>query len=445
MYPKLTDQPDATATIAAIAAGNLTPTDACEAAIARIEAHDGAINAVVIRDFDRARAAAADLTAKGAQPGQRLYGLPMTVKESFDVAGLPTSWGIADHAGNVATRDAVVVSRLKAAGAVILGKTNVPPFLADWQTDNPIHGRTDNPHDASRSPGGSSGGAAAALASGMVAAEYGSDIGGSIRIPAHFSGVWGHKPTWGVVSPKGQEMPGTDGADTALAVVGPLARSAEDLALLLEVTLDVALPLSAKPLAQARFLYLDRHPLCPVDDAMRGALDGAAAAIEAAGARVDRSSPHTPDLAAHFPPYLKMMQIALFRGAPGPQGQVATAAQWFDLLDAQHHAKRAWAALFAHYDFVLMAPAAIPAFAHDGRGVEARIWDVAGEPHGAAEAVLAYAGAVTFPELPATCLPVGSAQGLDAQLPVGMQVIGPARADRDCIAMAGQIGRLLHS
>ena len=439
MYPKLTDQPDATATIAAIVAGKLTPTDACEAAIARIEAQDGAINAVVIRDFDRARAAAAGLTAKGPQPGQRLYGLPMTVKESFDVAGLPTSWGIADHAGNVATRDAVVVSRLKAAGAVILGKTNVPPFLADWQADNPIHGRTNNPHDASRSPGGSSGGAAAALASGMVAAEYGSDIGGSIRIPAHFSGVWGHKPTWGVISSKGQEFPGTSGHEIALGVVGPLARSAEDLALLFDVAANAPMPANPRPIAGARFLHIADHPLCRVSSAVRGPIEAAVAAIEAAGGGVKRSSPLLPDLAAQFPQYIRMLQVALSGGAPGPKGQVATAAQWFRMLDDQHHAQAAWAALFEAFDFVLMAPAAIAAFPHDEREVAERTWDIDGNAAGAV-AVLAYAGAVTFPGLPSTVLPVGAA----GHLPIGMQVIGPHRADRDCIAMAGQIGRLLH-
>ena len=288
MYPKLTDQPDATATIAAIAAGALSPSEACEAAIARIEAQDGAINAVVVRDFARARAAAAALTTAGPQPSQRLFGLPMTVKESFDVAGLPTSWGIADHAGNIATRDAVVVSRLKAAGAVILGKTNIPPFLADWQSDNPMYGRTVNPHDATRVPGGSSGGATAALASGMVAAEFGSDIGGSIRVPAHFSGVWGHKPTWGVIRSKGQEFPGTSGHDMALAVVGPLARSAEDLALLFDVAVDAPIPANPKPIAGARFLYIADHPLCPVSSAVRGPIEAAVAAIEAAGGLVER-------------------------------------------------------------------------------------------------------------------------------------------------------------
>jgi amidase len=439
MYPNLTSQPNAAATIAAVAAGTMSPAEACEAAIARVEAQDGPINAVVIRDFDRARAVSAELTANGPTPGQRLFGLPMTVKESFDVAGLPTSWGIPEHAGNIATHDAVVVQRLKAAGAVILGKTNVPPFLADWQAANPIYGRTNNPHDAARVPGGSSGGAAAALASGMVAAEFGSDIGGSIRVPAHFSGVWGHKPTWGVIPSKGQEFPGTSGHEMALAVVGPLARSAEDLALLFEVTVDAPLPANPKPIAGARFLYIADHPLCPVSSAVRGPIEAAVAAIEEAGGLVQRSSPLLPDLAGQFPQYMRMMQVSLFRGAPGPQGQIATAAQWFDMLDDQTRAQAAWAALFEAFDFVLMAPASIPAFAHDERDVAARSWDIDGRSAGA-EAVLAYAGAATFPGLPSTVLPVGAAD----HLPVGLQVIGPQRTDRDCIAMAGHIGRLLH-
>lgn len=438
MIPRLTKEPGALEVAAQIRSGALSPVEATEAAIARIETLDAAINAVVIRDFDRARNAAHELQEHGPQPDQPLFGVPMTVKESFDIAGLPTCWGLAEHAGTIAKADAVVVQRLKRAGAVILGKTNVPPSLADWQATNPVYGRTVNPHDPERSPGGSSGGSAAALASGMVAAEYGSDIGGSIRVPAHFSGVWGHKTTWGAVTSKGQEFPGTDGHDVALGVVGPLARSGEDLALLLEVTLDRPLALDAKPIEQARFFYLERHPLCPVAENVRIPIEDSVEAIEATGALVDRRSDRLPDLAAFHAQYMRMLQIAMMRGAPGPDGQVATAAQWFELLDAQHHAQRDWAALFADYDFVLAAPAALPAFAHDERTMPARVWDVAGEPHGA-EAVLAYAGMAVFAGLPATVLPVGAA----GHLPVGLQVIGDRFADRDCIAMATAIGALI--
>ncbi len=131
----------------------------------------------------------------------------MTIKESFDVAGLPTTWGLAEFCSNIAREDAAVVRRLKRSGALILGKSNVPPALSDWQSDNPVYGRTVNPLDPERTPGGSSGGSAAALASGMVPGEYGSDIAGSIRGPAHFCGVWGHKPTWGAVCHSGHSFP----------------------------------------------------------------------------------------------------------------------------------------------------------------------------------------------------------------------------------------------
>lgn len=439
MYPQLTQEPGAIATAASIARGDQSPLEAVDAAIARIEALDGPINAVVVRDFDRARAIAKSLD--GQQPGQHqpLFGLPMTVKESFDVAGLPTSWGIAEHRGYMPSRDAVVVQRLKRAGAIILGKTNVPPVLADWQCDNPNYGRTNNPHDQTRSPGGSSGGAAAALASGMVAAEYGSDIGGSIRIPAHFSGVWGHKTTYGVVSSDGQLFPETDGHDIALAVVGPLARSGADLAMLLDLTLDLPLPKSGEQLDQCRFLYIDRHPLCEVDDAVREPIEAAVDAIGGAGSMISQDPGSLPDLARAHGDYMRMLGIAMAMGGPGPDGQVASAADWFALLDAQARLQREWRALFDRYDFVLAPPAAIPAFKHDLTPIFDRRFPLNGG-EASHEAVLAYAGLATFPGLPSTVLPVGAA----GHLPVGMQVIGPRYADRDCVATAIAIGKLLH-
>ena len=436
MHPILTNEPGALEVAAQIRAGAVSPLEAVDAAIARIEALDGPIHAVVVRDFERARETAKAMSPVGQD--QPLFGVPMTVKESFDIAGLPTCWGLEEHAGHVAERDAVVVQRLKRAGAVILGKTNVPPSLADWQATNPVYGRTVNPHDSTRTPGGSSGGSAAALAAGMVPAEYGSDIGGSIRVPAHFSGVWGHKTTWGVVSSKGQEVPGTDGHEKALGVVGPLARNGEDLALLLDVTLNAPLSRTAKPVGEARFFHLEQHPLCPVADDVRGPIEEAVRAIERAGGKVDPRSDLLPELTELHGHYMRMLQIAMSRGAPGPEGQVATAAQWFDLLDAQHRAQRQWAALFAEYDFVLAPPAAFAAFPHDDRAMPDRRWTI-GEHTCGAEAVLAYAGMAVFAELPGTVLPVGAA----GHLPVGLQVIGDRFRDRDCIAMATAIGALL--
>src|SRR5213083_3088860 len=204
--------------------------------VGRVEKYDGALNAVVVRDVERARARAraADGAVASGDSWGPLHGVPMTVKESYDVAGLPTTWGVPTHKGNIAASDAVVVERLLGAGAVIFGKTNVPLLLADWQSFNAIYGTTNNPWDLARTPGGSSGGASAALAAGLTALEAGSDIGSSIRNPAHFCGVYGHKPTWGIVPRTGQALP-WQGAPVDIDVVGPLARSADDLALALGV------------------------------------------------------------------------------------------------------------------------------------------------------------------------------------------------------------------
>jgi len=204
----------------------------------RIERLNPALNAVVVLDAERAlqRAKAADAALDRGEIWGPLHGLPMTVKESFDVPGLPTTWGFETMRDNIATRTATSVQRLLDAGALIFGKTNVPVAMADWQTFNPVYGTTNNPWDTTRTPGGSSGGSAAALAAGLTALELGSDIGASIRNPAHYCGVWGHKPTWGVVPQQGQQLPGMECVETIdIGVAGPLARSAQDLTLAMDV------------------------------------------------------------------------------------------------------------------------------------------------------------------------------------------------------------------
>src|SRR5438128_2760712 len=204
--------------------------------LARVEKYDGALNAVVVRDFERARtrARAADRALAKRDVWGPLHGVPMTIKESYDVAGLPTTWGVPVYKDRIATKNALAVDRLLGAGVVLFGKTNVPLYLGDWQSFNAIYGTTNNPWDVTRAPGGSSGGAAAALAAGLTGLEAGSDIGSSIRNPAHFCGVYGHKPTWGIVPRHGQAVP-WQGAPVDIDVVGPLARSSDDLALALSI------------------------------------------------------------------------------------------------------------------------------------------------------------------------------------------------------------------
>ena len=440
-YPKLTEQPGAIATAEAVRRGECTPLEAVDIAIARIEKLDAHINAVVVTDFERARETARTM---GTTPGadQPLFGVPMTVKESFDVAGLPTTWGHVEFKDRIAARDSVVVQRLKAAGAIVLGKTNVPPDLADLQSDNPLHGRTNNPHDHARVAGGSSGGGAAAVASGMAPCEYGSDIGSSIRNPAHFNGIWGHKTSFGLVSRRGHTHPamgGQDVDDGPLSVVGPLARDADDLALLLQLTADFAVPRRAKPLRDMRFLAVLDHPVSQIDAAVRIPIEAALAELEKAGATVDRASEHLPDLARQHASYMRLLNVALARGRPSPDGKELRLAEWFALLDVQAADEYAWEALFEHYDFVLAPPLAFLAFAHDATPIKDRRIAINGRDSAFAD-TLAWAGIATFPGLPSTVLPVGETAGL----PCGMQVIGPRWGDFNGIAAAKAIGELLH-
>ena len=220
----------------ALRSRKISASELLEHTIARIEALDQRINAIVVRDFDRAMdaAKAADAAiARGAQ--WTLLGIPVTLKEPFNIAGLPTTWGYPQFKDFLPKEDALVVWRLKKAGAVVIGKTNIPVTLRDFQSYNDIYGTTNNPWDVGRTPGGSSGGSAAALAAGLGALSIGSDIGGSVRLPAHFCGVCGHKPSLGLVPLRGYSLPPappTPGQGDS-AVAGPMARYAADLALAL--------------------------------------------------------------------------------------------------------------------------------------------------------------------------------------------------------------------
>src|SRR2546422_3640199 len=221
----------------ALAGRQVSAVELLELHVVRIARYDGTLNAIVTRDFERARrqAEAADTTRARGEEGP-LLGLPMTLKESINVTGLRTTVGVPEWSRFVSDHDAPATTRVRKAGAVVVGKTNVPPVLADWQADNPIFGRTVNPWDPARTPGGSTGGGGAALAAGMTPLEVGSDIGGSIRVPAAYCGVYGHRPSETAI-PKSGSFPQADLPNPArlMGVQGPLARSAFDLELLFDV------------------------------------------------------------------------------------------------------------------------------------------------------------------------------------------------------------------
>ena len=427
-------------TAALVRSGELSALEACDAAIARIEAKNGPLNAVIVKDYDRARDAARAIDENRTPDDPRpLLGVPMTVKEAHDVAGLPTTWGFEMFANFQPQEDSPPVARLKAAGAIILGKTNVPVALADWQSVNPVYGRTVNPYDHSRTPGGSSGGSAAALASGMVPLEFGSDIGGSIRFPSNFCSVWGHKPTWGIVPLKGHNPPGTDGVDVPLAVVGPMARSAADLSAALEV---VAGPVNAgwkldlpaarhTALKNFRVLVLGADDMPPVDDAVTGPIEALAGALEKQGVQVVRKMPGLPDFASIHENYLRLLNTAITRGTP--EARPVDAHVYMNLLDAQLNLQRQWANIFRDIDLVLSPAFSTAAFPHtDEPDWSKRTLTVNGQAIPYASQLM-WAGLATFPGLPSTAVPLArTSEGL----PTGMQVVGNLYEDRTTLAFA---------
>ncbi|GAA2788239.1 amidase [Kitasatospora paracochleata] len=457
---------------AALRTGEVTSTELTEEAIARIERDDKTINAICVPDFDRARATAraADRARAGGED-RPLLGIPVTVKESYDIAGLPTTWGMPPHRDHIPVEDAVQVSRLKAAGAVVLGKTNVPVGLQDVQSFNEIYGTTRNPWDHARTPGGSSGGSAAALASGFGALSIGSDIGGSLRTPAHFCGVYAHKPTLGLAASRGMVPPPAPALPTELdlAVVGPMARSARDLTLLLDVmagpdplTFGVAYGLALPPsrherLSDFRVLVLDEHPLIPTGAAVRAGVNRVADALVDGGARVERHSPLLPDLteaavlytqllfansAARFPAeaYEQLRTRAaglsaedLSLGAARLRGMVLSHRDWIGADNRRELHRDAWRRLFAEYDAVVCPITPTPAFPHDHHPDSlARRIDIDGVAYPYLDQ-LVWAGVATMPGLPATAVPAGrSPEGL----PVGVQLIGPMFEDRTPLRLA---------
>ncbi len=462
----------ATEQLAALRARRVSAAELLEQTFARIDAHNPALNAVVVQDREGARRAAAAADAALAR-GERhpLLGLPMTVKECFDIAGLPTTWGLPGAERIPVPRDAVVVQRLRAAGAVVLGKTNVPPNLADWQSANAIYGRTNNPWDLQRTPGGSSGGSAAALAAGLSALEMGSDIGGSLRVPAHCCGVYAHKPSHGIVPMRGNAPPGTPALSVDhhvdLAVGGPMARSAADLALALDVVAgpdeDRALawrlqlpPPRRETLKGCRVLLLRRHPLLPTGHEVAEAIERWAAQAAGAGALVVESHPALPDLVKVAHVYgqlllsffgatlpaaeyegLKQAAASLPSKADTPQAQelrafVSSHRDWIAADRRRTVIRHGWRQLFADIDVVVAPVMPLPALPHDAAPMEQREIEIDGRrlPY---TLLGAWAGPATLAGLPATAFPVGRTAG---GLPVGLQAIGPQFEDRTTIAFA---------
>jgi amidase len=443
--------------------------------IERIDRFDGALNAVVVRDFERALAAAklSDASlARGRRLGS-LHGVPMTIKEAFDVSGLPTTWGDPALRTNVAQHDAAVVERLKAAGAHFLGKTNVPLRLADWQSYNDIYGTTNDPWNAGRSPGGSSGGSAAALAAGLTGLEFGSDIGGSIRNPAHFCGVYGHKPTYGIVPTRGHNYAGIVSTPD-LNVVGPMARSADDLALALDVVagpdqfrsrgwrLELPPP-KARTLRNLRVAIWPKEDSIPTSVEISDRVQEVGEILSRAGAVVsDRARPDFSPRDMHET-YLSLLASAGLVNLPdeyysASQGwaaqldakdksplAVVTRARvldhrtWSDYNEARTNYRLRWRAFFDAWDVVICPISATTAYEHDHRPKLERTLAVDGTPTSHYEHYF-WVGLATVAYLPSTAFPSGlSKDGLS----IGLQIVGPEYGDRTTIELARLIAQEL--
>jgi len=458
----------------ALREGEISAVELLECFLDRVRRFNPELNAIVALDETgaRQRAREADEASARGESWGPLHGVPMTVKESFDVKGLPTTWGVPAFRDMIAESNASAVDAMLNAGAIVFGKTNVPYMLADWQTFNSIHGTTNNPWDRTRAPGGSSGGAAAALASGMTALELGSDIGSSIRNPAHFCGVFGHKPSFGLVPQTGHGVPGAE-APMDMQVCGPLARSAEDLALALTaLARPEAGEISAwrlrlpqpkqNGLQDFRAAAMLDSPLCAVDDSVVSRLNSALDTIEKAGGHVDRSS--RPEFAMQESHELFLQVL---RGAVGAilnhkdyeaiaddaarlpeqdrsyraqaaRATVQTYRQWYRGQVARRRLRQSWARFFESFDVLLCPVAAVAAFPHDQDiPRHARVIRVNGRDESYNDQLF-WAGLASLSYLPSTVVPAGrTAQGL----PVGLQIIGPYLQDLSTI----EYGRLVSS
>ena len=461
----------ATKLIRALKAKKIGARELLDLYAARITRYDVALNALPVLDLDTAQKRAKALDRKGAKSGP-LAGLPMTVKESFDLTGFPTTWGLAEYSKTRAASNALAVDRFLNAGANVFGKSNVPTLLADWETVNPVYGKTVNPWNHARTPGGSSGGAAAALAAGLTGLEAGSDIGGSIRNPAHFCGVYGHKSTYGVCSMAGHALPGA-AHPSDISVIGPMGRSAEDLELAFSVmagpdAIDGAgwtatLPKARrKTLSGWRVAVLATHPTAETDATVQDSIHQLAKFLAKKGAKISERALPAFDLdEAHrvfiqllrgatsgrqSPELFAQMSEAKSRLDPKDAGYYASMVRantqshrdWLIASNRRHQMRLAWAEFFRDWDVLLCPNAATAAFAHSMPGERwERMISVNGKPQPVTTQMW-WAGIAGMGYLPGTAAPIGlSPEGL----PLSVQIVGPQYGDYWTIRFAQLIER----
>jgi amidase len=454
-----------------IKAKKITAREVLEFFLERVERYNGGLNAVVALDETRARARAglADIAITKGEDWGPLHGVPMTIKDALLTEGLVTVGGIPECSNNIPTVNAVAVQRYIDAGAIVFGKTNVPFMSSDLQSFNDVYGVTNNPWNTQRTCGGSSGGSASALAAGLTPLELGSDIGGSIRTPCHFNGVFGHKPSFGIVSQRGLLPPGERTlSESDMSVIGPLGTCVDDL----EQALDIVCGASGEDAAawkldlpQASFNGIEQlrvavwsdDPFCPVDIEISQAINAAAASLASAGAHVDYAARPDFDPQLNETNYALLLMAEMGGGMPESVYDMAAEAvaaanvddmsqpllqlrgislshrSWLKQSEAREKIRAKWASFFENFDVLLCPCAMVSAFPHDHNpNMHARVLSVNGQERPYTD-ILSWAGLTLNAYLPATAVPVGiSSEGL----PIGMQVVAPFLADRSALAAA---------
>lgn len=443
--------------------------------LSRVERLNPRLNAVILRDADRARSRAQALDQGGRAKEGPLFGVPMTVKESFDLVSHPTTWGYEARRQHQAEQDALAVQRIEAAGAVVFGKTNVPVALADWQSFNPVYGSSSNPWNLDHTPGGSSGGAAAVVAAGLGGLEIGTDIGGSIRVPAHFCGIFGHKSTWGLSPMRGHSLVGAT-AMTDISVLGPLARSARDLGIALDALagpdpIETALTFNlpeprAHGIRDLRIAVWSAEPGQATSAETTAALEALADELARAGAEVSRTARPAIDPAEAFRLYITLLDAALSARAPEEElarkreGKRKLAADdmsadamflratdlphrdWLRANERRHQIRRAWAEFFHDWDVLLCPVFGRTALPHTQTDpIWERSYEVDGRMVPNSE-LLFWPGVTCGYHLPASVAPIAmSSDGL----PIGVQIVGPPFGDRTTIHVAQMIEQAGHA
>ncbi len=461
-----------------VRAGELSASDLLEHCVQRRDRYDGPLNAIVLTDLERARERAREAdaaTARGESWGP-LHGVPMTIKETWEYTGMPTTAGAPAYQDHVSTVNALAVQRLLDAGAVIWGKTNVPLFAGDVQSYNSIYGQTGNPWNPERTCGGSSGGAAVALATGMTPLELGSDIGGSIRTPASFCGVFGHKSSYGIIPMRGH-VPGPPGclAESDISVAGPMARTVDDLELALDVLAGPTPeavnawrlqlpPARHRRLAEFRVAAWLDDPACPVDAETVDLLQGLVARLSDERVVVEpEARPPGVTLAESHAIYYSLLTATMGAGLPDKvyrrmqahaaelndadsyedrfaRGATQSHADWLRTHEQRLRMAAAWAELFREHDVLLAPVTHAPPFPHDHSNPQYhRSLTVNGQRRPYMDLVV-WAGLAGVVYLPVTVVPLGLNRD---GLPIGVQIIGPHLEDRTTLAFARELERLL--